>query len=150
MTSPEPPEAEQPEEQVITPADVGAVDEVLGASIGEGEEPPSTPDAVAPIRDADPGNEGAVPPEETPTPAAEAAAPLPGPFAVSGLQFHRIEGGSVAIRRHSSLDPNVTPILLAILDRDTWCSVVAAVSVTGDTALSFQWARAVHDGRVSE
>lgn len=120
---------------------------------------PETPDAPAeeprapsPLQD-DPGDETEperVPPQETPAAAAESAPPQAGPFHVAGLSFQRNEEAGVVIRRHSSPDPNVTPVLLAILDRDTWCSVVAAVSRFGDSADSFQWAGAVHDGTITE
>ena len=154
MTGPEAEgQAEEREVQRIRPGDVGAVEEVLGASIGEGEEPAS--EAPTPIRDADPGDQTefagkapdgdqAEPPSaEDPQPEPrEANLPVePGPFHVAGAEFKRLEDGTVTITR---VEGGVAHAIK--LDPDSWCSAVAAVSVYGDTAESFECARGLHNG----
>ena len=127
MTGPEAPEAEQP----LTP------------------EAAESPSAETPAAEVAPSAEPAAA-EATPAPPVETPPPLPGPFLVAGLGFQRQEDGGVAIKRYASANPDVAPILVAILDPDSWCSVVAAVSASGDTGVAFQLARGLHAGRISE
>lgn len=56
-----------------------------------------------------------------------------------GWYFHREADGSVRATATGGEE--------IILHPDTWASIVAHVSVTGDTAEAFEQARAFHDGR---
>lgn len=74
--------------------------------------------------------------------------------ASNGWYFERQEDGSVKILkdlRVEELPIKHIPALIGItLDADTWCSVVASVSATGDDASTFFAAEATHNGTKEE
>jgi hypothetical protein len=59
--------------------------------------------------------------------------------------FRREEDGSVRILAPDSLGPGAHQAVT--LDANTWASVVASVSGTGETAATFEAARSFHESR---
>jgi hypothetical protein len=64
-----------------------------------------------------------------------------------GLNFRRLEDGSVVIRiteDDMADSPTIREVRVA---HNGWASVVASVSATGETEYSFQAAKDLHDGK---
>lgn len=66
--------------------------------------------------------------------------------AKSGLQFERTGDGGVRVSYPSDLSYRVFDDPTVMLDADTWCSIVAAMSLGGETGETFRRARALHRG----
>lgn len=69
----------------------------------------------------------------------------PGFHAHSGWYFHRESNGSVRILAPDSLGPGAHQ--LGVFDPDTWASIVASVSASGETGDTWRAAKDFHDGQ---
>lgn len=68
----------------------------------------------------------------------------PGFHAQDGWYFRREPDGAVRILAPDSLGPGAHQAVT--LDANTWASVVASVSASGETAATFEAARGFHEG----
>jgi hypothetical protein len=70
----------------------------------------------------------------------------PGFHWTEGWYFQRLANGDVRIRKHER-DDHYAPILeQATIPAAQWCSIVAAMSRTGESGSTYDAAAKIHDG----
>ena len=62
-----------------------------------------------------------------------------------GWYFKRLEDGSVQVTKTAAGPQTENIVTQAVIDVDSWASIVASVSVKGDNAESFEAARKFHN-----